>query len=219
MAKPRLLDLCCCAGGASVGYHRAGFEVVGVDINPQPRYPFRFIQADAMQYVSKHKGFDVIHASPPCQAHSTMTKRNGTQNEHPDLIAMLRLSLQSIGKPYVIENVVGAPLIDPVTLCGTSFGYPLKRHRLFESNIPLVGTNCRHDEFPKNIRVMNHGWKLTRFVPVYGSNGGKAGHLWKEVMQIDWMTTKELAEAIPPYYTEWIGRQIHAHMMEQEDAA
>lgn len=218
-ARPRVLDLFCGSGGAGMGYYRAGFDVVGVDINPQPNYPFKFIQADAMEYVRKHKPFDVIHASPPCQHHTRMAIRNGNATDHPLLIPMLRMTLQSIGKPYVIENVVGAPLMDPVQCCGTSFGKPLQRHRLFESNVlRLVGTTCRHDEFPKNIPVINHGHTLTQFVPVYGSGGGKARHLWQDVMDMPWTNvTKELAEAIPPYFTEWIGRQVIAKMNEVDD--
>lgn len=188
---------------------------MGIDIDPQPHYPFEFHRADALALLGDRAliaSFDAIHASPPCQAYSQMSIRTGQAHKHPRLIESVRTLLQASGLPYVIENVVGAPLIDPITLCGTSFGKPLKRHRLFESNMPLAGLPCQHDAFPKNIRIMNHGWKLTQFVPVYGSGGCKARHLWDEVMGIDWMTTKELAEAIPPYYTSFIGRQIIAAM-------
>lgn len=212
MSRPLLLDTYCGAGGASAGYDRAGFEVVGVDLYFQKNYPFEFVQGDAIKLLSDRKfvsQFSAIHASPPCQAYSTMTK-SGTDksHKHPRLIEPTRKLLIQSGLPYVIENVVGAPLINPITLCGTSFGKALKRHRLFESNLPIAGTTCRHKDFPKNIRVMNHGWTYTQFVPVYGSGGCKARELWDEVMDIDWMTTKELAESIPPYYTEWIGRQV-----------
>lgn len=212
MARPLLLDLFCGAGGASEGYYRAGFDVVGVDINAQPNYRFEFIQMDALEFLKTWdlNEFDAIHASPPCQAYSTMTKVTRNSHKHPKLIEPVRELLIESGLLYVIENVVGAPLIDPITLCGTSFGKALKRHRLFESNMSLCGLPCRHEKFPKNIRIMNHGWTYTRFVPVYGSGGCKARELWDEVMDIDWMTTKELAESIPPYYTEHIGKQILA---------
>ena len=212
--KPRLLDLFCGAGGAAMGYSRAGFDVTGVDVAPQPNYPFRhgFRRADVMNRAEVTdrflRSFDVIHASPPCQAHSVMTKRSGKQGEHPDYIGFLRLRLQALGIPYVIENVPGAPLISPVRLCGSSFGLPLRRHRLFESSLPISGLPCAHDSLPKNIRIMNRGWKMTQFVPVYGSGGCKARELWPIAMGITWMTTSEMAEAIPPAYTEFIGHQL-----------
>lgn len=202
MRKPRLLDLFCGAGGATMGYYRAGFEVVGVDIEPQPRYGFEFIQADAMTFPLS--GFDVIHASPPCQAYTSL-RRQHPGREYPDLIATVRKRLIEIGLPYVIENVEGAPLLNPVTICGTAFGLPLKRHRLFESSHLLFGTECRHDRIKGGIEIMNHGKTTTQFVPVYGSGGCKARHLWNEAMGIDWMTTRELTQAIPPAYTEHIG--------------
>lgn len=153
--RPRVLDLFCCAGGAAMGYHRAGFEVVGVDLAPQPNYPFEFIQADALEYVAEHgHEFDVRHASPPCQAFSKTRTLHG--NTHPELVEPTREALREVGGPYIIENVVGAPLEDPLMLCGSEFGMqapdvdgtPLKllRHRLFESNVPLMGAGgCRHD--------------------------------------------------------------------------
>jgi DNA (cytosine-5)-methyltransferase 1 len=189
-----------------MGYHRAGFEVVGVDIKSQPEYPFEFYRADALEFPLE--GFDAIHASPPCQAYSAMTKVNGTQAKHPQLIAAIRNRLIVCGVPYIIENVVGAPLSNPVMLCGTMFGLRLKRHRLFESNFPQVPLQCRHSDSPCDIEIMNRGWKKTRFVPVYGSGGCKAGHLWNEAMGIDWMKRPQLAEAIPPAYTEWIGKEL-----------
>ena len=138
--KPRMLDLFCCAGGAAAGYAKAGFEVVGVDIDRQPHYPFKFIQADAMELDSKFiASFDAIHASPPCQAYSDLAKRNGNAHEWPRLIEPVREMLMRSGKPYVIENVDGAPLLDPVVLCGTMFkGLRVLRHRLFEANFPII---------------------------------------------------------------------------------
>src|SRR5512139_314282 len=163
---PRILDLFCGAGGAAVGYHRAGFDVVGVDINPQPNYPFEFVQADALWALQQLQvgslldyhlsDFDAIHASPPCQRYSTATKRNGTELEHPDLIGPTRELLQATGLPYVIENVVGAPLRDSILLCGSWFalgadGYRLKRHRLFETSWHQWGwaerLRCRCDRY------------------------------------------------------------------------
>ena len=146
--RPRLLDLCCGAGGASAGYHAAGFDVYGVDIAPQPDYPFPFALADALSV--DLDGFDVIASSPPCQHWSAATPP-ARRGEHPDLVTPLRARLiEAIARPagpvaYVIENVPGAPLHDPVTVCGDSLRLGVRRHRLFESNLPLVGTGCWHD--------------------------------------------------------------------------
>jgi DNA (cytosine-5)-methyltransferase 1 len=120
--KPRILDLFCCAGGVAVGYSRAGFDIVGVDIDPQPHFPFEFIQADALTLDMKFlRSFDAIHASPPCQSYSDLAKRNRNAHEWPRLIEPVREILIKSGKPYVIENVEGAPLLNPVVLCGTMF--------------------------------------------------------------------------------------------------
>jgi DNA (cytosine-5)-methyltransferase 1 len=138
--KFRLLDLFCCAGGAGVGYDRAGYEVVGVDIDPQPNYPFEFVQADALTLSPKFiASFDVVHASPPCQSYSDLAKRNGNGHEWPRLIGPVRNMLIRSGLPYIIENVDGAPLRDPVVLCGTMFPkLRVLRHRLFEANFEIV---------------------------------------------------------------------------------
>lgn len=206
--RPRLLDLFCGAGGASMGYHRAGFEVVGVDIAPQPRYPFEFHQADALAFPLD--GFDVIHASPPCQRYSNMSKRNGTAESHPDLIPLVRRRLIETEYPYVIENVPGAPLIDPIQLCGSSFGLGVRRHRLFESNLPIAGTECNHKSQPKKYHIYQRGkWYLSPVAHVFGSGGGKAREHWPEAMGIDWMNDREIVESIPPAYTEHIGRQLY----------
>ena len=206
--KPRLLDLFCGAGGAARGYQQAGFYVVGVDIRPQPRYAGdEFVQADAMTFPLD--GFDAIHASPPCQAFTTYAARSSI--EHPRLIEATRDRLRAAGVPYVIENVEGAPLEAPVRICGS--GFPelrVKRHRLFESNVGLMGVPCQHDRNPADIRIMNRGWKMTRFVPVYGSTGCKAKSLWPSAMGIGWMTHRELAEAVPPAYTAWVGERLMA---------
>jgi DNA (cytosine-5)-methyltransferase 1 len=209
----RLLDLFCGAGGAAEGYHRAGFEVVGVDINPQKNYPFEFIQADAMDF--DLSGFDMIHASPPCQGYIQRNKNLVTK--WPKLIEPIREKLIDSGLPYVIENVEGAPLIDPIRLCGTMFDLLLLRHRLFESNLPLsVDLQCDHwgtvadGDFAA---VYAFGGKGRRHGRDAEGNrlrdpGSKPGPEWSVAMGIDWMTKKEMSEAIPPAYTEYIGRQL-----------
>lgn len=223
----RILDLCCKAGGAAMGYHRAGFEVVGVDIEPQPRYPFEFHQADAITFLRLHHSeFDCFHASPPCQKFSAMTKRwKGRSEEHEDLVGVTREHFKLIGKPYVIENVPGAPLIDPIMLCGTMFkletaqGNQLRRHRLFE--MPWFSglvPNCAHNT-ASAVGVHGGGQhpNRRRTIGVYGNAGGSSKRdgvsffgieARKEVMGIDWMTGSELNQAIPPAYTEWVGRRL-----------
>ena len=214
MRRPRLIDLMCKAGGASVGYERAGFEVVGVDIEPQPRYPFEFHQADALTFPLD--GFDVVHASPPCQHYSMIRPLCGGR-EYPDLIAPVRAHLIASGLPYVIENVVGAPLVDPVRLCGSSFGLPLRRHRLFESNVAVLVPPCAHEALIRRWPVplgdprrgRNPHLRKSRFVAVYGSTRYKGEDaIRRAAMGIDWMRRAELTQAIPPVYTELIGLQL-----------
>lgn len=205
----RLLDLFCGAGGAGMGYHRAGFDVIGVDIHPQKNYPFEFVQADAMTFPLD--GFDVIHASPPCQRYSQASKRwNGKAQEHPDLVDAVRDRLETTGSAWVIENVPGSPLRDPVMLCGSMFGLGVRRHRLFESNVTLKAPGpCDHAGQPKEHWIYDHGrWYLSSVAHVYGHGGGKAKGDWAQAMGIHWMTNRELAQAIPLAYTEWIGRQL-----------
>ena len=217
--KPRLLDLFCGAGGCSVGYARAGFDVVGIDIKPQPNYPYKFIQDDALsrffRMMEAWEGwghepvFDAIHASPPCQAHSAVTGKH--RGRHVDLIPETRRLVKKSGLPYVIENVVGAPLEDPIQLCGSSFGLGVRRHRLFETNFPLMAPPCAHGAMPAKFDVYEHGrWYKSPFAKVYGSGGGKAAEHWPEAMGIDWMTADEMAQAIPPAYTEHIGNYLMA---------
>ena len=209
-----------------MGYHRAGFEVVGVDIKPQPHYPFKFFLADARSFIDDGYEvfkFDAIHASPPCQRYSTATKRNGTQNEHPDLIAETRELLEATGLPYVIENVVGAPLRDSILLCGSWFvlgadGYRLKRHRLFETSWHQWGwaerLRCRCDRYTSPVMDITGGGP-THKARTDGAGGrpykGTADQA-RRIMGIDWMTKAELNEAIPPAYTEFIGTQLMAHL-------
>lgn len=208
----RLLDLFCCAGGAARGYADAGFEIIGVDINPQPNYPFAFVEADVMTLNPNERWwfetFDVIHASPPCQGYSAMSScRPGLGDEYPKLIEPVRSLLQATGLPYVIENVPGSPLVDPITLCGQMFGLDLYRHRLFESNVGLV--EPPHPPHTKPASRAGH-WEPGTVMSVAGhvSPIAKA----REAMGIDWTTRDELAESIPPAYTKFIGLQLLAHI-------
>ena len=220
--KPRLLDLFSGAGGAAAGYADAGFEVVGVDHVAQPHYPFRFYRGDALDVLTQlvegtaswpHGEFDAIHASPPCQAHSTL-KAVTRHIDHPDLVAATRDLLERTGLPYVIENVPGAPLIDPVTLCGSSLGLDVRRHRCFETNWgPPMVPGCAHGQQEPRFDVWEHGkWRKSPTVPVYGSGGRKAVEHWASAMDIDWMSRAELAQAIPPAFTELLGHQLMAHL-------
>lgn len=226
MRRPLLLDFYCCAGGAAMGYHRAGFEVIGIDKDPQPNYPFVCFESDALDFLSGLlAGGSVvgiylddvaaIHASPPCQAYSDLQKQN--KRDYPDLIAPTRERLKATCLPYVIENVEGAPLIEPITLCGTMFpGLRVIRHRLFESNVPL--TAPRHPDshplvFTHDKRKAHYG-KLDQdkaFVQVTGGGNATVANK-RAAMGIDWATGAEVNEAIPPAYTEFIGRQLAAHV-------
>lgn len=214
-AKPRLLDLFCCAGGAGMGYARAGFEVVGVDVSPQPNYPFEFIQADALALDREFLGsFDAVHASPPCQSYSDLAKRNRNGHMWPRLIEPTRRLLKTLSVPYIIENVEGAPLIDPVVLCGTMFpGLRVIRHRLFESNIRLeVPEHGNHPLVFTYDKRKGHFGKLdqnTSFVQVTGGGNCTIANA-RDAMGIDWMNKGELNEAIPPIYAEFLGTQLMA---------
>lgn len=207
--RPRLLDLFCCAGGAAMGYHRAGFDVVGVDIVDRPDYPFDFIRADALEV--NLDGFDAYHASPPCQSFTAYRRRGaGVGDGYPDLVDPIRQRLEQTGRPYVIENVPGAPLRSPVQLCGSSFGLDVRRHRLFESNVALLAPPCDHAWQTPRFPCATNRTNLRRTVEV---------GVWRiplEVQQramgIDWMPLDTLTEAIPPAYTEHIGRQLLAHI-------
>ena len=206
----KLLDLYCKAGGASKGYQLAGFEVVGVDIKKQKRYPFKFIQADCLELMKDIeflKSFDVIAASPPCQTHSiTQHLRNaqGKSTDKIDLIPQTREALIASGRPYVIENVPGSPLINPIQMCGSSFGLKVRRHRLFESNLQLKGSICNHKEQGKPVGIYG---SMRDEIP-NGGHTAKSIEQAREAMGIDWMIWGELVEAIPPIYTKEIGTQI-----------
>lgn len=202
--KPVLLDLFCGAGGAAVGYHRAGWDVVGVDNRPQPHYPFQFVLGDAMTF--DLDGYDAIHASPPCQAYSTLNALNGYAHT-TRLVGPIRERLVSTGLPYVIENVMGAPVYRIIRLCGGMFGLRTYRHRLFESNYLLM--EPAHP--PHVIRTNGTGrqkraqWDAGFHACVVGNIGSYCG---PAAMGIDWMTGREISQAIPPAYTEWIGKQL-----------
>jgi DNA (cytosine-5)-methyltransferase 1 len=219
--KPRLLDLFCCAGGAGKGYSDAGFEVIGVDIEAQPNYPFCFIKTDALSLDHKFlETFDAIHASPPCQAYSDLAKRNKNAHEWPQLIDPVREMLRASGLPYVIENVEGAPLLNPVMLCGTMFrGLRVLRHRLFESNFPIL--TPRHGKHPKvhtfDKRKSHYGKTndMTDFVQVTGG-GNCTIAAARDAMKISWMNKGELNEAIPPAYTRLIGKQLLGYIVSLE---
>lgn len=208
VTRPRLLDLFCGAGGAAMGYHRAGFDVVGVDIKPQPRYPFEFVQADAMTYPLE--GFDAVHASPPCQAYSSATR---DASRHPDLY---QLTVDRLGTvPYVIENVIGAPYGGGIVLCGSMFGLTasgewLQRHRNFETSWLIFQPPCEHPASPRPITITGQAYvSETREYP---HSRQSTFAIAKQLMGIDWMSRDELTEAIPPAYTEWIGRQLRAQL-------
>ena len=216
--RPRLLDLFCGAGGAAMGYHRAGFDVVGVDIRPQPRYPFKFVQADALEW-QDFDGFDAIHASPPCQAYTVANNIHG-RTDHPDLIAPTRELLRQTGLPYVIENVPRAPLIDPVMICGLSVGVNVKRHRLFETSFPVMVPPCHSKHQGDWLLVFGHtvlerGHEIGRTAKDGPRIRRKhvSTDRGREAMGIDWMTRDELSEAIPPAYTELIGAQLLDHLL------
>jgi DNA (cytosine-5)-methyltransferase 1 len=229
--KPVLLDLYCKAGGATKGYQNAGFYVIGVDIELQPNYcGDEFIQMDALEYLRTHNitGISAIHASPPCQAHtrtqSLAKARNGGDYPiHADLIPETRELLIKSGKPYIIENVVGAPLINPISLSGTQFkNLYTQRKRLFESNIKLN----EPEDVPIKKKTPPAGWGFgdDGFISICGS-GGVQGMNSKQISLywgfalggIDWMARDELAEAIPPAYTEFLGKQIIKNIKENKE--
>ncbi len=224
--RPRLLDLFCGAGGCSEGYHRAGFDPYGIDNDPKPlrHYPFPYICMDALEAMDRLsrgegltfsngetlylKDFAASHASPHCQPYSRIRKltiAQGKAKPYQDLISPTRQRLIATGKPYVIENVPGAPLIEPIVLCGSSFGLKLQRHRLFESNISMLQLPCAHywqgkQPLPPLHRLQGN----SRVVGCYGNGRGKGDNvsLWAEALGITWMTRKEMSQAIPPAYIE-----------------
>jgi len=206
----KLLDLFCGVGGASVGYAEASFEITGIDLKHGKRYPYKYIKGDVLAYLDDLdflRSFDVIHASPPCQTHSiTQHLRNaqGKSTNKIDLIPETRAALIASGKPYIIENVPGSPLIDPIQLCGSSFGLKVRRHRLFESNMDLIGSVCDHKLQGRPIGVYG---SLNDQIP----NGGKTATTIDEArnaMNMPWAIWTELVEAIPPAFTKYLGDQV-----------
>lgn len=207
----RLLDLFCCAGGAAKGYQRAGFHVTGVDLNPQPNYVGdEFHQGDALDYLAEHwREFDVVHASPPCQLLTAYRRKgHGVGEGYLNLIPETRRLLIATGLPYVIENVEQArrELRDPVRVCGSAFRLDVQRHRMFESNLPIVGTGCDHSIWTPRFPPATNRTNLRKTVEV---------GVWRipldvqrAAMGIDWMDLRELSEAIPPAYTGHLGAQL-----------
>ena len=191
-----------------MGYARAGFEVTGMDLKHGKRYPFEYIRKDVMSLRPEDlEEYDVIHASPPCQTFSaTRHLRNaqGKTTSKQDLLAQVLSLLVVSGKPYVIENVKGAPLIDAVQVCGSAFGLKVRRHRLFESNVPLKGTDCHHKQQGKPVGIYG---SMRDEIPG-GGHTAKTMDQANEAMGIDWMIWGELVEAIPPIYTAFLGKQI-----------
>lgn len=222
--QPILLDLFCGAGGSAVGYHRAGWDVIGVDIEPQPHYPFRFVRCDAIEFLWREMmpfaSFDAIHASPPCQKYSTLSGFMSDEQfaKLDDLVDLTRELLAQTKLPYIIENVPGAPLRTPLTLCGSMFGLgamcrdgvyrQLRRHRLFESNVLLMSPGpCKHEGY--TLGVYGKGsWNHNE--DAKGDRGGYQGSVAEkyEAMGIDWMSGPKVTQAVPPAYTQYLGEQL-----------
>ena len=209
--RPKALDLFCGAGGASKGLHDAGFDVTGVDIKPQPNYPFAFHQADALTFPLE--GYDFIWASPPCQDYSALKLFAG--HLRGKLIPEVRTRLTATGVPFVIENVVGSELVNPIVLCGSMFGLGVWRHRLFECSPPILMVPiCQHPEVRGPVDVTGLGGPIAERKKNTGGNPRKPKNLEhaRAVMGINWMTRPELSQAIPPAYSEFIGRIAIAAM-------
>ena len=221
-ARPRLLDLFCGAGGAARGYHQAGFDVLGVDKEPQKNYPFESVRADALAYLTQFGGlFDAIHASPPCQRFSKtsfMNAKSARRKEHPDLLTPVREILLGLGKPWIIENVQGAPMQPPaVKLCGLMFGLRVFRHRWFESSemlfVPHHPSHAGHLIGKAGMCcVVGNGGGISRRARECRKAEGKGAQpteeAWEAAMGIDWMTRDELSQSIPPAYTRHLGVQL-----------
>ena len=218
-AKPKLLDLYCGAGGAGMGYIQAGFDVTGIDINPQPDYPGTFIQGDALAYLAAHgHEYDAVHGSPPCQASCTLTKGTNKGNEYLNLIPATRALFALLDVPTVIENVQGSDLRRDYTLCGEMFGLGVIRHRYFEVS-RFTPMPPEHKKHRGRVAGYRHGeWFDGPYFAVYGDGGGKGTVAqWQQAMGIDWTgNRKSIAEAIPPAYTRYIGGQIMQYIESQQ---
>ncbi len=203
MSRPVLLDLFCGEGGAAVGYHRAGYEVVGIDHVPQPRYPYEFHPGDALalgRELLSTRRFTAVHASPPCQAYASVTRWRGQQDNHPELVEPTRDLLTETGLPWIIENVVGAPIRPDYVLCGSHFGLKVRRHRWFETSwhgYTLLPT-CRHHR--TDLPFMH-----------------KNERAFADALGCTWMSNKGGRQAIPPAYTHFLGEELFANL--QQDAA
>ncbi|MFC9115013.1 class I SAM-dependent methyltransferase [Streptomyces sp. NPDC057092] len=191
----RLLDVCCGAGGLSMGYYLAGFDVVGVDIAPQPNYPFPFVQADGIDYVAQHgHAFDLVHGSWPCERYARVTKWRGNPDDHPDLVGPGREVMQATGRPWVIENVPEAPLRPDYLLCGTQFGLSIRRHRAFETSWGGGGDLVPPCWHRKGLLAFEH----------------KGERAYADAMGCTWMTNLEARKAVPPAYSQWLATQYLA---------
>lgn len=210
--RPRLLDLFAGAGGCARGYQLAGFHVTGVDIAPQPRYAGdAFVRGDALSPPFRLDSFDAIHASPPCQGFTAYRRRPGHVAPRENLIPAVREMLEASGLPWIIENVPGSPLRAPVMLCGSMFGLDVRRHRWFESNLPLMlAPPCAHGDYPRKYVGATNNKHLRRTVEVGVWRIPLA--VQRAAMGIDWMELEELSEAIPPAYCEWLGRHLMEHV-------
>jgi DNA (cytosine-5)-methyltransferase 1 len=195
----RLLDVCCGAGGLSMGYYLAGFDVVGVDIAPMPNYPFPFIQADGLAYVAEHgHEYDLIHGSWPCEHYANVTKWRGRADSHPDLLGPGREVMQATGVPWVIENVPEAPLRADYLLCGSQLGLRLRRHRSFETSWGGGGdllSPCWHPRRRNRLMAFDHS----------------SERAYADAMGCTWMTAHEARKAVPPAYSQWVGEQFLTH--------
>lgn len=214
--RPLAIDLCCGGGGSAMGLHRAGFSVVGIDVEKQPHYPYPFIQIDVRTLTPEWVGsFDFVWASPPCQAFTRHARQKGTAHRHENLIPWARTLLDAAGLPYVIENVPDAPLRKDLLLCGSMFGLKLVRHRIFETSgftVPQPGHGGHHPDY---VTVTGHPGGSSRRDG--GTHFGNTGQ-WREAMGIDWLPASRLKEAIPPAYSEHIGRAALATMTAAEAA-
>lgn len=211
MRKPRLLDAFCCQGGASAGYAAAGFDVTGIDLHPQPRYPYRFIQGDAIAYIAEHgHEYDAIAGSPPCQGYSDTQVLQG--RDHPMLITPTRQAMNTTGRPWIIENVPGAVphLLDPIVLCGAMFGLRTYRDRWFEAGGGLTLDQPHHPRHDKPITKMGRPRRDSEMAHYVGNFSGVQAA--RDDLRVPWMNRDGIRECIPPAYTQHLGQQLLDHL-------